>query len=125
MVLRLLAVLCCINLALPPGWCCIVCPVRVEPPAVTKHAGCCDLCGCNDREKPATPEPTPPARCCCYELDWLKPLPPVSTEVDTAQVVFLPLDDAFRAAPRLCLRPDLAIPVPSPPHRILHCVWLC
>lgn len=107
MVLRLLAVLCCVNLALPPGWCCIVCPVR------------------DDREKPATPEPAPPARCCCYELDWLKPPPPVSTEVGPAPVAFLPPDAAFRAAPRLWFRPDLAMPVPSPPHRILHCVWLC
>lgn len=126
-VLRLLAVLCCVNLALPPGWCSIARPVRAEPPAVAKHAGCCDLCGCQDREKPApvAPEPTPPSRCCCYELDWLKPPLPVSADVDRAPVALISFADAFRTAPRLWFQPDLAIPVPSPPHRILHCAWLC
>ncbi len=127
MALRFLAILCCVNLALPPGWCRIVCPVRVGSPVAAKHGGCCELCGCKDSEKPSpvTPEPTFPQRCCCYELDWLKPPPPVSTEVDLGPVVFVTFADAFRAAPRLWLRPDLAIPVPSPPHRILHCVWRC
>ncbi|MBX9580852.1 MAG: hypothetical protein K2X87_11140 [Gemmataceae bacterium] len=58
-------------------------------------------------------------------MDWLKPPPPVSAEGDPAAAALLPLADAFRVAPRLWFRPDLAIPVPSPPHRILHCVWLC
>ena len=122
-----MAVLCCFNLALPPGWCSIACPVRAEPPVAAKHAGCCDLCGCGDREKPApvAPEPTPPSRCCCYELDWLKPPLPISAEADHIPLAFISFADAFRAAPRLWFHPDLAIPVPSPPHRILHCVWLC
>ncbi len=126
-VLRLLAVLCCVNLALPPGWCSVVRLARAEPSSAAKHAGCCDLCGCPEREKPAPvpSEPTPPSRCCCYELDWLKPPPPDSAEGDPAPVAFFPFADAHRVAPLLWFRSDLAIPVPSPPHRILHCAWLC
>lgn len=122
--IRLLAILCCVNLALPPGWCCVVCAVRVEPPAVTQHAGCCDLCGCKDHDKPATPAPAPPSRCCCYEMDWLKPPLPVGTDIGPALAALMPLN-AFWAAPRQWLQPEVAVLVPSPPHRILHCVWLC
>jgi len=126
-VLRLLAILCCANLALPPGWCSIVFRPRAEPPAPVEHHGCCDLCARQDREKPPppAPKPVPPARCCCYELDWLKPPPPVSVQADCAPVIFIPTDGAVRAEPSLLFNPDQAICGPSPPLHVLHCVWLC
>jgi hypothetical protein len=91
------------------------------------HGGCCDLCHCKDRDKPP-PEPkhpTPPSRCCCYELDWLKPNPPEKPAVDLLLFAFItPVDSASTCA---VVRHDLAlsIPGPSPPLYLLKCVWLC
>jgi len=123
----LLAILCCANLALPPGWCSIVFRPRAEPAAPAKHGGCCAPCGVKDREKPPppAPKPVPPARCCCYELDWLKPPPPVSVKADWGPVIFISPDEDFRAEPSLRLGPGLAICEPSPPLHVLNCVWLC
>ncbi len=129
-ILKSLVLASSLILALPPGWCNIVSLPTIssgdEAPK-KDHGGCCDLCHCPDRDKPAPepPQPVSPSRCCCYELDWLKPPLPVSTEADHAPVAIISFADAFGAAPRLWFHPDLAIHVPSPPHRILHCVWLC
>jgi hypothetical protein len=124
--LRLLAVLCCVNLALPPGWCSMAFRPRAEPTAPAKHGGCCDSCGCKDRKKapPAAPQPVRPARCCCYELDWLKPPPPVSVKADQVPAAFLPPDEAVRPASGVW-SPSEVIRGPSPPFHVLECVWLC
>ncbi len=55
------------------------------------HGGCCDLCHCKDRDKPPPnpSRPLPPLRCCCYELDWLKPPSQVKVEADASSVAFL------------------------------------
>lgn len=126
-VLRFIAMLCCVNLALPPGWCSMAFPPHAQPPAAAKHGGCCKLCGCKDREEPppAAPKPVPPARCCCYELDWLKPPLPVTVQLDGGLVALLPPPDAIPAEPSLRLVSDLAIRGPSPPLHVLNCVWLC
>jgi hypothetical protein len=117
-------------LVLPPGWCRFVClPIirsaKAESPQ--SHGGCCDLCHRQDREEPAPepPKPPPPSRCCCYELDWLKPTPPKKIEADLSLAAYLtPMHDL----PPRAVRPDglgLSLPGPSPPLHILKCVWLC
>lgn len=115
---------------LPSGWCSIVTLPGVgggnEAPK-KDHGGCCDLCHCKDREKPP-PEPSrplPPPRCCCYELDWLKPPSQVKVEVDISFVVFLVPSDRLAMCGVLQHRLDVSTPVPSPPLQILKCVWLC
>jgi hypothetical protein len=129
-VLRSLLTVCCLVLALPPGWCSIVsAPVArdKEVPPKKAHSGCCDLCHCKDREKPSPEpkQPAPPSRCCCYELDWLKPNPPVTAQADLSLVAFVtPLDNIPTVAP-VGYDLDLSIPVPSPPLHVLKCVWLC
>jgi hypothetical protein len=129
-ILKSLVLASSLILALPPGWCEFVSlpTISSSDEAPKKHhGGCCDLCDCPDREKPAPepPQPASPSRCCCYELDWLKPPLPVSAEADHAPVAFISLADALGVAPRMSVDPDLAIRVLSPPHCILHCVWVC
>ena len=113
-IARLLALLCCLNLALPPGWCSFAFPVRAA-----EHGGCCDLCGCEEREQPA-PAPAP-SQCCCYEQNWSKPPLPVIVEADQTTVAF----DAIQVVPLLWFNLEFAIPVPSLPIHVLNCVWLC
>ena len=129
-VLRSLSATCCLVLLLPPGWCSIVCAPVVESkgegPKKT-HGGCCDLCPCQDREKPpAEPnKPAPPSRCCCYELDWLKPKPPPRPVVDLSLFAFVTPADRAPTSATVRHELDLSIPVPSPPVHVLKCVWLC
>jgi hypothetical protein len=130
LVLRTLLTACCIVLALPAGWCCYVSPRRLDEGKelpTTTHAGCRDLCGCQDREQPPPPpsEPSFPWECCCYELNGLLPPAPERADCDLSLPVLLPV-----AATGTCWemsRPalDLSLPVPSPPLHVLHCVWLC
>jgi hypothetical protein len=102
-------------------------PARTEPPATTQDAVGCAVCGCPDRAQsaPVPPQPAPPSRCGCYALDWLKPPPPVSAQGELAPAPLPPLVAVVPVEPRLGFRPVSASSVPSPPHRILHCVWLC
>lgn len=129
MLLRSLLTVCCLVLAMPPGWCSIVsAPVASdkEVPPNKAHGGCCDLCHCKDREKPSPEpkQPAPPSRCCCYEHDWLPPNQPVRVETNLSLVAFVTLlNNPTVAAVRYDL--DLSIPVPGPPLQVLKCVWLC
>jgi hypothetical protein len=117
-------------LVLPPGWCRFVMVPAVsgkEQASKKAHNGCCDLCRCKEREKPR-PEPkrpTPPFRCCCYELHLLKPNPPEKPVVDTW--LLGPITPPDSASTGAVLRHDLGftIPGPSPPLHVLKCVWLC
>lgn len=115
---------------MPPGWCSIVpAPVardKEEPPKKTR-GGCCDLCHCKDREKPSPEpkQPAPPFRCCCYELDWLKPNPPLTAQADLSLVAFVAPQDDIPIVAAAGYDLDLSIPVPSPPLDVLKCVWLC
>lgn len=119
-----------LTLILPPGWCSFVSFKKVEPRHETPtkvNGNCCDLCHCRKQEKPPAPIPElpPRTRCCCYELDWLKP--PLSEQVDDDLTFSVPLDlTGQRFAPyAICAAADLSLPVPSPPLHVLKCVWLC
>lgn len=128
-VAKILVIASSVLLALPPGWCTFISLpiVRAKSEASTKaHGGCCDLCRCPDQAKPPQPqEPTPPSRCCCYELDWLKPVPPQRVEVDTTSAIFIVPSNCSPGQRIASQDLDLSIPVPSPPLQILHCVWTC
>ena len=121
---------CCLVLAMPQGWCGHLPALRgkVTGEAPKKlHGGCCDLCHCEDSEKPPPePEaPAPPSRCCCYELDWLKPNPRVAVEADAALVGFV--ERVVGTLPHVSapLEQGLTIHAPAPPIHLLKCVWLC
>lgn len=128
--LRTLLTLSCLVVLMPQGWCNYVpalCgKVKAEEPKKA-HGGCCDLCQCKDREKPPPePEaPSPPSRCCCYELDWLKPNPPLLVKADLPLVGFIVPVVGNPACADMLLEPGLTIHVPSPPIHVLNCVWLC
>lgn len=128
--LQTLLIGCCLVLAMPQGWCSYfpaLCGKVVGDYSKKAHGGCCDQCHCKDMEKPPhVPEaPSPPSRCCCYELDWLKPNPPLSVEADLwlVGVVVLEIGNPDSASKMLEL--GLTIHVPAPPIYLLNCVWLC
>jgi hypothetical protein len=126
---RFLLIACGIVVVPPPAWCQFVTFPQVHGKAETPkkaHDGCCDSCGCKDREKPPREpkHPVPACRCCCYELDWLKPNPPEKPVVDLSLLAFLTPHSGSEFA---TLRHDLGLSLrgPSPPLHLLKCVWLC
>lgn len=120
----------CLVLTMPQGWCSYfpaLCAKLKGESAKKAHGGCCDLCRCKDSERPPPePEaPSAPSWCCCYELDWLKPTPPLSVEPDLVPVGFLGPVVAIPASTSNPLEPGQIIFGPSPPVHVLNCVWLC
>lgn len=130
---RSLALLSCLLLPLPQGWCCSFGP-----------AGCCEAkarakqapkppeggrCCCPEQTIPeadegtSAPAPATPS-CCCSEKepaaapDTTRPLP----DLDASLVLFLNVisTDTFATA-----APVVKVFVISPPRHVLHCVWLC
>lgn len=129
-VLRSLVLVTSLVLALPPGWCNFVPSQKSgksEETPKKAHGGCCDLCHCQDREKPPPQhdKPIPLTRCCCYELDWLKPSPPEEIDSDPVLSVPLIIVDAHPSCFCVGVAADLTLPIPSPPLHVLKCVWLC
>jgi hypothetical protein len=126
---HILALSAALLLALPPGWCCAA-PQRAEvgTRSVAEH-GCChggpthpDHGTAPDREE-APAAPTSP--CCCVT----EATTPASQETPAPDPASAPL---VLPVPAVDLAP--AVPgftrgtrfhVPSPPLRLLHCVWLC
>src|SRR3954447_24791982 len=107
---RLLAFLCCLNLALPPGWCAVAVPAK-------QATACCRLSHC---------DPTPPAQerqsqpqCCC-EQNLPKPPMPVCVPVDQTTVAAL-----VDVSPLACPSLTTAVVVSSIPINVLNCVWRC
>jgi hypothetical protein len=129
-ICRFVLSVCCLVLVLPAGWCrFVVGPAVSAKQEASKKApgGCCDVCRCKEREKPR-PEPkhpTAPSRCCCYELDWLKPNPPEKPVVDLSLMALPWPVDSASACSLLWYDPIRSIRGASPPLRLLKCVWLC
>jgi hypothetical protein len=126
---RVLALVCGLVLALPPGWCCLLAapkaPVRAAAPTCD---GCC--CCCRVAHPPADP-PAPPRGpfakgCCCADRNATKPAGPEMIAPCPAPDL-LAVPPAAAPAPAhlgpvlVADRPDLH----SPPANLLHCVWLC
>jgi hypothetical protein len=119
-------------LLLPPSWCNFVCRPAIwgkqnGDGAKKTHGWNCDLCQCKDRGKPP-PEPNhplPPSRCCCLELDWLKPSPPEKLVIDLSLSAFVAPQDSHSKCAAVRHETDLSIPGLSPPLHLLKCVWLC
>ena len=137
LLIRSLAFLSSILLALPGGWCC-----RFGLP-------CCDQ-GQPTESRPAAPAPAKPTSCCCHQANQQKhndppPAPKPSTPVTGCFCEKAPTiaPEVARLGPDLFLAP-LATPADSPlsdagdpsdlcpvfdpprsPLYISHCVWLC
>lgn len=123
----ILALACAALVALPPDWCCAVtggtcCGDRPAPP--TCRAAACPTCS-DCRCKPLVPA-DPPVRApaekfaCCERPDGIveRTDPPAATE---PAAVLPHATDHPTSTPGVATVP----PAPSPPFRILHCVWRC
>lgn len=129
-LMRVVAVVCGVFIALPSGWCCMVgaatVAASVRCPAPPK--ACCK-CGCPTDPAPGKSDHKPaqndPSRCCCADKATVK-------QDDGAYVH----DVTFVGSPFFSLPVSdnggggspcgrFAVPVPSPPLHVLKCVWLC
>jgi hypothetical protein len=139
---RVLASLCCVLLALPPGWCCLASggeccrrPCSKQGADARKAAGCPECvsaCCCVEGEAdPVTPAPLPPKEptpsgkpACCERLptDAPKVERPV-IDLGTAGLE-LPLAWTPKKIP-VSSRADVPPRSASPPLHLLHCVWRC
>lgn len=126
-ILRSLVLTCSFVLALPPAWCSLVASARAEEVTVRTSGGCCDLCTCGEKERiPTSPvEPLLPSRCCCYELNWLKPSDPVKVDFDFHFIEIVVPISVWRTSDVVIPRTETTLPTPSRRLHLLHCVWLC
>ena len=131
---RYLALLSCLLLPLPQGWCCslgtLACcarPASHDRPAKPAKPSCC-CCADEPVEAtaPAAPSPPPRPHCCCGEKAPVV-LPDTGRIVPDLAATFLPF--AAESAPVAQAEAGearQASPIPlHPPRNILHCVWLC
>lgn len=122
---RILALVCCLPLALPPGWC----QVALRAAAPRSGAGeqappLCQHC------RPEAPQPTSggpgqSARCCCSDRYAVAPHSVVPSDESNAVAALLPVQDTLRHA---LWSPAAAGPqalLSYPPLHVLHCVWRC
>ncbi len=112
-------------LALPPGWCCFTprghAGARPQAGQDCCHGGPAHSAAPYRQEPPAAP-----ATSCCCPTDATTPADPETPAADPFSAPFaLPVGEVRLppAAPTLT-RGDPPHP-PSPPPRLLHCVWLC
>jgi hypothetical protein len=112
---QLLACLLVLGLTLPPGWCCNVlaeaeascCSHAAQPGEPTAPLAPVQTCKCCDHPESAV---RVISERCPVELTCLEPL--------------LPLAD-LAGPPGLDLWESIEPPGSPPPHRVLHCTWLC
>lgn len=147
--MRILAVCCSLILALPPPWCCGLCPLLRCSSNAARHHNCCEHtavqqelpapCGCCCGGEEATAEKgregttpqrsqplDPPAKCCCHPQPVTvppQPLPLLTTDGDVAT-----LATNLDFQPGRLRSGSLVVSAPSrtdPPLHVLHCLWLC
>jgi hypothetical protein len=143
---RVLAFVCGVVLALPPGWCCKAtaggcCGPALPSPPAPAPAGCCTSKSCaseacarsccpkepaDERPAPAPTHPKPNRPCdtaCCEQAPTIAPKvePPVDLGPVGVQTTFTETADPEAVAVLVGVPPRAAFP----PLHILHCVWLC
>src|SRR5262245_19735698 len=106
---RLLVILGCLSIALPPGWYRGTFPVTEAQEAPGCH---CDTTPSPDRPSPE--------RCCCCEQNWSRPPLPVSIDVGAVQAGVVDMV----GIPPVQLA-DSATVASYPPLHVLKCVWRC
>jgi hypothetical protein len=140
-VLRVLSLLCCLTLALPPGWCCLLL-LKLNPNATT-FAGpprpvplkSSRLCCCHvpqpqshkDEKKSETPRTPPLKNCPCSDRHST---PPLSSSVEQDEGGFtlaalLPFQ-ALTPPPIGSVERFASVAHPlEPPIHVRNCVWRC
>lgn len=122
---HLLAFVCGLTLALPPGWCCALSQFGLRGTG-TPTSGCCQ--GAGEQQEPATPKAPTPDRsqpCGCVDRNTPpEPGKPRLSGVDFAASSTLAPTPVFSPESCCVTLPRVAI-VHSPPFHVLHCVWLC
>lgn len=118
---HLLALVCGLTLALPPGWCCALAQVQVRG-ADTTTSGCCHG---GRPEKPSAPKVPDGSQPCCFDRST-PPAPdgPKVLAADIAPAAVWTLVPAFTPDCGGVTAPPAPL-VHSPPAHVLHCVWLC
>lgn len=131
---RSLVVTCSLLQALPPGWCCCLgradcCRAAHASEETPGKPGCC--CCCQEEAASESPQPAqdaPPRRpaqtCCCQREPTTSPRITV-LDVDPAAVAFFTPADLLPAPKGRGEQRGVGFFVPSPPLRVLQCVWLC
>jgi hypothetical protein len=116
-------------LALPPGWCCFM-PRQTQ--ASTRPEGSHDCCHGSpvSPHHPTAPDrdeaPVAPATSCCCVTDATSPADPQTPAADPSSVpLAVPVGDVSLSPASHPFIRDVQPHAPSPPPRILHCVWLC
>lgn len=66
-----------------------------------------------------------PSRCCCYELNWLKPPDPVKVDLDVSFVAIIASAALYPTDVRVNELALTDVPTPSRRLHLLYCVWLC
>ena len=125
-MLRLLACVLALSLALPPGWCCVVPAPKAKAAATPASAGA--SC-CHSETKPVSspeksPAPLPQRKCCC---EFNATTPPQTQEVALDRALSVPFTSCVAG---LILIPANAVAstafvYPTPSLQILQCVWRC
>jgi hypothetical protein len=121
-------------LMLPQGWCCYAgtptFPART--PSTPPQHSCCDTsqhlaaaspsCCETPSSKDDRPSAPPTLFCCCDDLSSDKPPQQL---IPTADLAVSPLPPDLVAVAARSAPPDEPTGTPSPPVRVLHCIWLC
>jgi len=114
---------CSLLLVVPVGWCCWLPTLRASEKAPEP-----ECCCCAKTEKPAPTKDAPKApeapSCCCDP----QPAAILSKPNDRSHAPIDALAADVAEFHKLCIGLTSPIPLlndPSPPLRVLHCVWLC
>lgn len=150
LALSLATFACSLSLALPPGWCCMLAPSRVqtgadqvvqqaEESAPTARRSCCHrgVAGPQTGLAPTATEftvaqpvggcqhqsRTPQVRCCCTR-DAVVREKAVDAPADALSVALVTEAAPLAAAPCVS-QPQHVFPSLGPPLHVLQCVWRC
>jgi hypothetical protein len=125
---RVLALVCTLLLALPPGWCCILqstaLAVRGKERLAARPA-CCGHCKGHAPTKSSDPVRLPPGSCPCTDRALTVPSAPRVVACESAVVTPLALPEPVVSGATAGDGGACSLPVFSLPPRVLNCLWLC
>jgi hypothetical protein len=127
-VTRVLALVCVLPLALPPGWCCMAVACPLPPAPAARHAEPAhDCCGRLKSPAPETPKaPDRQAHCpACLDRDGLPPQPPELPDPGPVALPEPPLAASLGTGGLTPAARPADRPTRDGPLHLLHCVWLC
>lgn len=125
-VSRLLALLSCLTLVLPQGWCCILAvKAAAHPVTAAKDAkqGCCP---CQPSPGQPADTPAPVKHCPCEDRNATPPTPQPDATDDAQFSAFVPEAFELTSSPASEVE-EVGRPLPPRSARlhVWNCVWLC